>query len=104
MSNYDLICQLIMMRMPLDANPIYETRALGEHPCGWGCDGIGVFCESRPGGRTHVAITVNGVEVANQSVDLEVGDHQSIVVRSLARIITNARLLIAAKGCSAGKE
>lgn len=99
MANYDLVRQLVMMRMPNGARPIYETRTLQEYPCGWECSGIGIFCESESAGDVHVAITVGGVELENQSVNFAASDHQSVVVQSLATIITNVRLLISAKCC-----
>ena len=104
MANYDLICQLIMMRMPNGAHPIYETRTLQEHPCGWEYNGVGIFCESEPGGNVHVAIIVRGVELESQSVNFAASDHQSVVVQTLANIITNVHLLISAKCCICGKE
>ena len=103
MVNYDLIRQLIMMRMFNGSNPIYETGAREDAPCGWEYEGVSIFC--RPGSQdgVHVALLVDGVEVANQSVDFKRDECQSVVVQTLARVITNVRLLITAKLCC-GKE
>lgn len=104
MVNYDLIRQLIMMRMPNGAGVVYETRTLQKYPCGWECNGIGIFCESGSAGDVHVAVTVGGVELENQSVNFAASDHQSVVVQSLANIITNVHLLISAKCCIEKEE
>ena len=104
MANYDLVRQLIMMRMPNGARPIYETRALQEYPSGWEYNGVGVFCESGSGGSVRVAVIVGGVELENQSVNFAASDHQSVVVQTIANVITNVHLLISAKCCIEGSE
>lgn len=104
MVNYDLIRQLIMMRMFNGSNPIYETGAREDVPCGWEYEGVGIFC--RPGlqDNVHVALLVNGVEVASQSVDFKGSECQSVVVQTLARVISNVHLLIATKLCCGERE
>lgn len=104
MVNYDLIRQLIMMRMFNGSNPIYETGAREDAPCGWEYEGVGIFCRPGPQGGVHVALLVNGVEVASQSVDFKSDECQSVVVQTLARVITNVHLLIATKFCCERRE
>ena len=99
MVNYDLVRQLIMMRMFNGSNPIYESGAREDSPCGWEYDGVGIFCRPGPRDGVHVALLVDGVEVETQSMNLESNECQSAVVKKLARIITNAHLLIAVKRC-----
>lgn len=104
MVNYDLIRQLIMMRMLNGSNPIYETGAREDAPCGWEYNGIGILCRPGPRDGVHVALLVDGVEVETQSVNIESHECQSVVVKTLARIITGAHLLVAAFRCCEGEK
>jgi hypothetical protein len=104
MVNYDLIRQLIMMRMFNGSDPIYETGARQDAPCGWEYEGVGISCRPGSRGGVHVAFLVNGVEVESQSVDFKSDECQSVVVQTLARVITNVHLLIAVKWGCGGKE